>query len=77
MTDFVSFSNALAREGRRLVILAPGAAADPGIAGVIIGPAAVDLGAAGHLEHVIVQREAGAFAAWREADLARFYRQAV
>jgi hypothetical protein len=77
MTDFVSFSNALAREGRRLVILAPGAAADPGIDGVIIGPGMVDLLADGHVDQIIVQREAGHFAGWRADDLARYYAKGV
>ena len=35
------------------------------------------LGAAGRVEHVIEQREAGHFASWREADLANFCAKGV
>ena len=73
MTDFVSFGAALAREGRRLVILRPGESCDPSINAVIIGPSAEDLTAAGHVEHVIAQHEAPLFAVWRQQDLAVFY----
>ena len=75
MTD--SFTAALNRESQRLLILRPGDDFDPGIAGVIIGPTKLALLAAGHVEHVVEQREAGHFATWHDIDLARFYRKAV
>lgn len=77
MTDFVSFGAALDREARRLLILRPGDAFDPFVDAVVIGPGGVDLGAAGHVDHLVAQREAPMLAAWREADLDRFYRKAV
>ena len=72
-----SFTAALDREGRRLIILRPGDVFDAGVDAVIIGPGAVDLGAAGHVDRIIVEHEAAHFAGWREDDLTAFYRKAV
>lgn len=71
----MNFARALELESRHLIRLLPGEPFDPFINAVVIGPGAVDLLAAGHEDQVIAGIEAGKFAAWKQQDLEKFYRE--